>query len=301
MQHELKAAIALITVCLLIAGCSAAQREPATIEVELLTPEPTIQPLESEPTPDVQLESSAFPVYSAGPDSVALNTPIPEPEPTPTPEYIVEDMRPLAAYVKGNGINMREGPDLSFDIIGNYLLNQKAVVDGEYGEWYRVKIESKKGFMHKDFIALGDPPKPTPTQRPKPTNAPKPTTNPDRFTEKEVYLAAQLTQLENRGGSLKGYKAVVSVVLNRLSHIHFPDTIRGVIYQNNQFTVVDSIPGTTPCNNALKAAREVLNGSGSTLPSDVVFFRAASLGTDWGNDKKYYCTIDNNAYFRWIG
>lgn len=125
--------------------------------------------------------------------------------------------------------------------------------------------------MHKDFIALGDPPKPTPTQKPRPTSTPKPTSSPDRFSEKEVYLAAQLAHLENRGGSLKGYKAVISVVLNRLSHIHFPDTIRGVIYQNNQFTVVDSIPGTTPCNNALKAAREVLNGSGSTLPSDVVF------------------------------
>ena len=158
MQYELKAAIALITVCLLIAGCSAAQREPATIELELPTTEPTIQPLVPEPTPSVQLESSASPVYSAGPDSVALNTPTPGPEPTHTPEYIVKDMRPLAAYVKGNGINMREGPDLSFDIIGNYLLNQKAVVDGEYGEWYRVIIESKKGCLLKVFVALGVPP-----------------------------------------------------------------------------------------------------------------------------------------------
>lgn len=57
----------------------------------------------------------------------------------------------------------------------------------------------------------------------------------DILTEEEIELIALVTMAEAEGEPEEGKRLVISTILNRVDHARFPDTVRGVIYQKNQF------------------------------------------------------------------
>lgn len=80
-------------------------------------------------------------------------------------------------------------------------------------------------------------------------------------TENTVYLLARIISAEARGEVYSGQVAVGAVVLNRIEHPNFPDTLSGVIYQNGAFTaIVDGQFNQPISDSAYKAARDALNG-----------------------------------------
>lgn len=81
------------------------------------------------------------------------------------------------------------------------------------------------------------------------------------YTSSDVRLLAKLIAAEARGESYKGQVAVGAVVLNRVEHASFPDSISGVIYQKGAFSCVnDSNWNVSPTSESLKAARDCING-----------------------------------------
>ncbi len=81
------------------------------------------------------------------------------------------------------------------------------------------------------------------------------------YTNSDVRLLAKLIAAEARGESYKGQVAVGAVVLNRVSHASFPDSISGVIYQKGAFSCVnDSNWKIEPTAESLKAAQDCING-----------------------------------------
>lgn len=82
-----------------------------------------------------------------------------------------------------------------------------------------------------------------------------------KYSESDINLLAKLIAAEARGESYTGQVAVGAVVLNRVSHSSFPDTVAGVIYQRGAFSAVTdsnwSVSGTA---ESLKAARDCING-----------------------------------------
>ena len=56
--------------------------------------------------------------------------------------------------------------------------------------------------------------------------------------EGDEYLLARIISAEARGEPYDGQVAVGAVVLNRVRHPSFPDTVSGVIYQTDAFTAV---------------------------------------------------------------
>ena len=81
------------------------------------------------------------------------------------------------------------------------------------------------------------------------------------YNNSDVTLLAKLIAAEARGESYTGQVAVGAVVLNRVSHPSFPDTIAGVIYQKGAFSCVnDSNWSVSPDSTSLKAARDCING-----------------------------------------
>lgn len=51
------------------------------------------------------------------------------------------------------------------------------------------------------------------------------------------------------------------MILNRVRHDEFPNTVSGVVYQKNAFTAVtDGQINLTPDDTAMKAARDAING-----------------------------------------
>ena len=80
-------------------------------------------------------------------------------------------------------------------------------------------------------------------------------------TEANVYLLARIISAEARGEPYSGQVAVGAVVLNRVEHPSFPDTISGVIYQDGAFTaIVDGQFDEPIAESAYRAARDALNG-----------------------------------------
>ena len=57
-------------------------------------------------------------------------------------------------------------------------------------------------------------------------------------TQANVALLARIISAEARGEPYVGQVAVGAVILNRIEHPSFPDTLSGVIYQNGAFTAV---------------------------------------------------------------
>lgn len=82
-----------------------------------------------------------------------------------------------------------------------------------------------------------------------------------QYSNSDVYLLSKLIAAEARGESYTGQVAVGAVVLNRVEHASFPDTIAGVIYQKGAFSCVnDSNWSVSGNETSLKAARDCING-----------------------------------------
>jgi N-acetylmuramoyl-L-alanine amidase len=80
-------------------------------------------------------------------------------------------------------------------------------------------------------------------------------------TEANIYLLARIISAEARGEPYTGQVAVGAVVLNRVEHPSFPDTLSGVIYQNGAFTAITDGQFNEPISDsAYRAARDALNG-----------------------------------------
>lgn len=81
------------------------------------------------------------------------------------------------------------------------------------------------------------------------------------YSENEIYLLARVIHGEARGEPYVGKVAVGAVVLNRVRHPSFPNTISGVIYQAGAFdAVADGQINLTPDSESLRAARDAMNG-----------------------------------------
>lgn len=80
-------------------------------------------------------------------------------------------------------------------------------------------------------------------------------------TQANIDLLARIISAEARGEPYAGQVAVGAVILNRIQHPSFPDTLAGVIYQDGAFTaIVDGQFEQPVSDSAYSAARDALNG-----------------------------------------
>ncbi len=81
------------------------------------------------------------------------------------------------------------------------------------------------------------------------------------YSTNDYNLLARLISAEARGEPYVGQVAVGAVVLNRVAHTSFPNSIAGVIYQPNAFTCLyDGQFNKAVADSAYRAARDALNG-----------------------------------------
>lgn len=82
-----------------------------------------------------------------------------------------------------------------------------------------------------------------------------------KYSESDIELLAKLIAAEARGESYIGQVAVGAVVLNRVAHASFPDSIAGVIYQKGAFSCInDSNWSIAATDTSRRAARDCING-----------------------------------------
>jgi len=97
----------------------------------------------------------------------------------------------------------------------------------------------------------------------------------------DLNLLARLISAEARGEPYKGQVAVGAVVLNRVKHPSFPNTISGVIYQSGAFTCLQDGQFNQPvADSAYQAAREALNGTDPTGGA-IYYFNPSTATSKW--------------------
>ena len=80
-------------------------------------------------------------------------------------------------------------------------------------------------------------------------------------TDDDLYLLAKMISAEARGEPYIGQVAVGAVILNRVKHPSFPNTIAGVLYQPGAFTaLMDGQFSLEPEESAKRAAVDAMNG-----------------------------------------
>ncbi|MCH5198680.1 MAG: spore cortex-lytic enzyme [Oscillospiraceae bacterium] len=116
------------------------------------------------------------------------------------------------------------------------------------------------------------------------------------YNSSDVYLLAKLIEAEARGENYTGQVAVGAVVLNRVSHSSFPDTVAGVIYQAGAFScVTDSNWSVSPSATSQKAARDAMNGwdpSGGAI----YYYNPRTAKSAWIRSRPVICTIGNHVF-----
>ncbi|MDR2931571.1 MAG: spore cortex-lytic enzyme [Oscillospiraceae bacterium] len=82
------------------------------------------------------------------------------------------------------------------------------------------------------------------------------------LSDSDYQLLARLISAEARGEPFSGQVAVGAVILNRVEHPSFPDTIAGVAYQPGAFSAMTDGQINQPiAESAYRAAKEALNGT----------------------------------------
>lgn len=121
-------------------------------------------------------------------------------------------------------------------------------------------------------------------------------TSSDGYSSSDLWLLAKLIAAEARGENYRGQVAVGAVVLNRVSHASFPDSISGVVYQKGAFDCVrDSNWNISPTETAKKAAKEALNGWDPTGGA-IYYYNPKTASNGWIRTRPVLTQIGNHIF-----
>lgn len=116
------------------------------------------------------------------------------------------------------------------------------------------------------------------------------------YTQSEVDLLARTISAEARGEPYVGQVAVGAVILNRVEHPSFPNTIAGVVYQSGAFSCVDDGQINEPVAESSKnAARDALNGWD---PSNgcIYYYNPVTATSKWIRSRPIMLTIGKHVF-----
>ena len=116
------------------------------------------------------------------------------------------------------------------------------------------------------------------------------------YNSADYELLARIISAEARGESYLGQVAVGAVILNRVEHPSFPDTVSGVVYQNGAFSCLYDGQFYEPISDsAYSAARDALNGldpSGGAI----YYYNPAKATNKWIFSRPIITTIGGHVF-----
>ena len=121
-------------------------------------------------------------------------------------------------------------------------------------------------------------------------------------TAYEKDLFSRLVNAEAGGEPLEGKLAVATVLINRVKSGKFPDTIKGVIYDDNwgvQFTpTLDGRINNPASSDSIKAVNMVLDGYRSFDANVLYFLNPDTAQSPWiTKNKVFFKTIQNHDFY----
>lgn len=114
----------------------------------------------------------------------------------------------------------------------------------------------------------------------------------------DIQLLARAINGEARGESYEGQVAVGAVILNRVEHPSFPNTIAGVIYEAGAFTAVSDGQINVPIDEnstVYKAAEDAMNGWDPTNGA-IYYFNPDTATNSWIWSRPLTITIGKHRF-----
>lgn len=113
----------------------------------------------------------------------------------------------------------------------------------------------------------------------------------------QLELLARAVAAEAEGEPFEGQVAVAAVILNRVAHPGFPNTISGVLYQPHAFESVTNglIWRRTPSGEAYRAAQAALDGWDPTYGA-IFFWNPSKPVSSWVWTRQIVTRIGNHVF-----
>ena len=116
------------------------------------------------------------------------------------------------------------------------------------------------------------------------------------YSQGEIDLLARTISAEARGEPYEGQVAVGAVILNRVEHPSFPNTIAGVVYQSGAFSCMDDGQFNQPISDtSRKAAVDAVNGwdpSGGAI----YYYNPVTATSKWIRSRPIIVTIGAHVF-----
>lgn len=116
------------------------------------------------------------------------------------------------------------------------------------------------------------------------------------YSSSDFDLLVRIISAESRGEPYLGQVAVGAVILNRIEHPSFPDTLAGVIYQKGAFSCLDDGQFYEPVSDGCySAARDAINGldpSGGAI----YYYNPVTATNKWIQSRKIITTIGKHRF-----
>ena len=116
------------------------------------------------------------------------------------------------------------------------------------------------------------------------------------YSSSDYELLARIISAESRGEPYLGQVAVGAVVLNRIEHPSFPDTLAGVVYQKGAFSCLDDGQFYEPiADSCYSAAQDAINGvdpSGGAI----YYYNPKTATNKWIFSRKIITTIGKHRF-----
>lgn len=116
------------------------------------------------------------------------------------------------------------------------------------------------------------------------------------YSSSDYDLLARIISAESRGEPYSGQVAVGAVILNRIEHPSFPDTMSGVVYQKGAFSCLDDGQFyEAVSDSAYRAATDAINGldpSGGAI----YYYNPKKATSKWIFSRKIITTIGNHRF-----
>lgn len=168
--------------------------------------------------------------------------------------------------------NIHKWPNEESEVLDIALINTSFEVLAEQDGWSMITTASGLAFIKSEALLE----KPAPIYQ---------------YTEEDLYIMAHVLSGECQNCSDEEQLYVGSVVLNRVAHPKFPNTIKGVVFQKGQYACTrDGNYYREPTERNWANARKLLE-NGSVLPGNVIWQSGGRQGkgvylkTRW----HYYC------------
>lgn len=118
------------------------------------------------------------------------------------------------------------------------------------------------------------------------------------FNYEDAYLLGKIAMAEAEGEDIEGKALVIQTVLNRVSSSEFPNSIKEVIYQENQFTpIIDGrFDRVEPNDDCWEAFFMVVNAD-YDISQESLYFESCKNSDNWHSRNLQFLFQHGNSNF----